>query len=151
MTNKERTKGRKFAFQFLIQTQSNKKSATSSPDITDILNDFEISYATKDDENTDNFVSSNAKEFGKNLIQEFLKYESEVEEIVSRHLHRNNLNRLNYVDLTLIKLGCLEITHQKDTPPQVIINDIVELAKTFGELESYAMINGVLESVWKSK
>ena len=151
MTNKEKTQGRKFAFQFLFQTQSNKNADVTSEELLENICSFEISYIKEDEENIDNSISHNAKEFGKNLIHEFLKYDTEIEEVVSKHLDRNNLSKLNLIDQTLIKLGSIEIVHLDNTPSQVVINDIVELAKKFGESESYAMINGVLDSVWKSK
>ena len=151
MTNQEKTMGRKFAFQFLFQTQSKDNGISKENSIVEAIEEFEVSYAKEDDENTDYLIGAEAKEFGKYLIQEFLKHETEVEDTVSKHLHRNNLSKLNPIDLTLIKLGCVEIIRKNETPPQVIINDIVELAKCFGESDSYSMINGVLDSVWKSK
>lgn len=54
------------------------------------------------------------------------------------------VNRMNYVDLTLIRLAYYEIKYEEDIPMAVAINEAVELAKIYGGDESSSFVNGIL-------
>ena len=55
-------------------------------------------------------------------------------------------DRMSKVDLTIIRLGVYEIMYDEDVPEGVAINEAVELAKKFGQDESYSFVNGVLSN-----
>ena len=52
--------------------------------------------------------------------------------------------RMAKVDLTIIRLAVFEILYDETIPDSVAINEAVELAKKFGQDESYSFVNGVL-------
>ena len=54
------------------------------------------------------------------------------------------------VDRNLIRLAVWELTNT-DTPPKVVIDEAIELAKEFSTEQSPAFVNGVLDSVLKEK
>lgn len=54
------------------------------------------------------------------------------------------------VDRTLIRMAVWELTHT-DTPPKVVIDEAIEMAKAFSTEQSPAFVNGVLDSVLKEK
>ena len=54
------------------------------------------------------------------------------------------------VDRSLIRLAVWELTNT-DTPPKVVIDEAIELAKEFSTENSPAFVNGVLDSVLKEK
>lgn len=58
------------------------------------------------------------------------------------------LDKLNKIDLTILRLATYEIIHTQ-TPPKVIIDEAVELAKEFGGESSPSFVNGVLGDVLK--
>lgn len=53
------------------------------------------------------------------------------------------INKLNRIDLAILRLAAYEIKNTQ-TPPKVIIDEAVELAKEFGSENSPSFINGVL-------
>ena len=53
------------------------------------------------------------------------------------------------MDRTILQMGVYELLHEKDTPPKVVINEAVELAKAFGSENSSKFVNGVLGTVLK--
>lgn len=57
-------------------------------------------------------------------------------------------DRIYKVDLALILVGCYEILYTQ-TPRPVIVNEVVELAKEFSDVNSFSFINGILASVIK--
>lgn len=54
------------------------------------------------------------------------------------------LERLSYIDRALLRLAIFEIVIEKDIAYQIIINDIVEIAKNFSDDNSYKFINAIL-------
>ena len=56
------------------------------------------------------------------------------------------LNNINRVDLAILRVATYELIHT-DTPPKVIIDEAVEIAKTYGAENSSSFINGVLGTI----
>ena len=54
------------------------------------------------------------------------------------------------VDRNLLRLGVWELTHAP-TPPKVVIDEAIELAKQFSTEQSAAFVNGVLDAVLKER
>jgi len=63
---------------------------------------------------------------------------------VSRHWR---LERMSRVDRNIIRLAAYELMHVSDIPRRVTLNEAVELAKRFGNEESPAFVNGVLDRI----
>ena len=61
------------------------------------------------------------------------------------------VNKLNKIDLAILRLALWELLIQKNTPEKVIIDEAVELAKEFGAENSPRFINGVLGTVLSGK
>jgi len=57
------------------------------------------------------------------------------------------LERMARVDRNVLRLGAWELTNRPDVPRAVILDEAVELAKTFGTEESGAFVNGVLNRI----
>jgi N utilization substance protein B len=58
------------------------------------------------------------------------------------------LERIAAVDKNILRLGAYELTRE-DTPPKVVIDESIEIAKRFGEADSPAFVNGVLDAIMK--
>ena len=57
------------------------------------------------------------------------------------------LDRIAPVDRTILRLGAYELVAEPDTPPAVVLDEAIELAKRFGEKDSPAFVNGVLDAI----
>jgi N utilization substance protein B len=57
------------------------------------------------------------------------------------------LERMTRVDRNVLRLGAWELAHQRDVPRAVILDEAVEIAKLFGNEESGAFLNGVLDRI----
>lgn len=60
------------------------------------------------------------------------------------------IEKLNKIDLAVLRLAVYELTYTK-TPPKVVIDEAVELAKEFGSENSGPFVNGVLGTILKEK
>lgn len=59
------------------------------------------------------------------------------------------LERINKIDLAILRLAIYELSIKKTEPPKVIIDEAVELAKEFGSESSASFVNGVLGTILK--
>ena len=74
---------------------------------------------------------------------------NQIQEIISNNLKSDwKIDRISKINLALLKLSIYEIKY-KELPYKVVINEVVELAKKFGEDTSANFINGVLANVVK--
>ncbi len=57
------------------------------------------------------------------------------------------IERLNVLDRLILRLAIYELLHEPETPAKVIINEALELARTFSGDEAVRFVNGVLDAV----
>lgn len=70
-------------------------------------------------------------------------------EMISKHLVRWKFGRLSYVDQAILLLATAEM-EVKENEDAIIINEAIELAKTFCDDVSFKYINGVLDNLWQA-
>lgn len=84
------------------------------------------------------------------LYQQLLRGAIDAQEalsgLIAPHLDRP-LHELSPVEYSVLLLGAYELVHQPEVPYRVVINEAVELAKTFGGSEGHKFVNGVLDKL----
>jgi N utilization substance protein B len=70
----------------------------------------------------------------------------ELESLITPHLDRD-LARLSPVERSILYIGALELAAHRETPFKVVLNEAIELGKSFGGTEGHRFVNGVLEKV----
>lgn len=73
-------------------------------------------------------------------------YDARIEKVAARW----SLRRMTPVDRNLLRMGLHEMTTHPETPPQVVISECVALARRFGDTDSPAFVNGVLDALRKA-
>jgi transcription antitermination protein NusB len=61
------------------------------------------------------------------------------------------LDQISRIDHIVMWIGLYELIHHNDVPPKVVINEAVELAKSFGSDSSSKFVNGVLGSAYRAR
>jgi transcription antitermination protein NusB len=61
------------------------------------------------------------------------------------------IDQIARMDRIILRMGTYELLHGKDVPPKVVINEAVELAKSFGGDNSSKFVNGVLGTVLRNR
>ncbi len=84
--------------------------------------------------------------FMKGLLGGVLAQHVEIEAAIAPHLDRE-LAELSPIELCVLLLGAYELMCHPETPYRVIINESVELAKTFGGADGHKYVNGVLDKL----
>ncbi len=99
----------------------------------------------------DHKVSVGSQPFVARLVQGTLEHLAEIDALLGRYATNWSLNRMAMVDRNILRLGTFELLFGNETPPKVVINEAVELAKQFGTGDSGKFVNGVLDSIHKTE
>jgi len=129
----KRRTARELAVKFLYQTEFNSDSPDSE------LNSF------CDRAN----VSEEIQNFTQTLIKNIFFHKKEVDELLEKISANWATDRMAVIDKNILRLGICELLFDPTTPPKVVINEAVEIAKKFGTEESPDFINGILDKVFK--
>ena len=89
--------------------------------------------------------------FVTSLVKGTREHLTEIDALLARFATNWSLNRMAMVDRNILRLGTYELLYETQTPPKVVINEAVELAKRFGTNDSGKFVNGVLDSIHKSR
>lgn len=85
--------------------------------------------------------------FAHGLVDGVLANTSLIDSTISTFAPSWPISQLSIVDRNLLRLAIYELMVGKTSPPKVVINEMVELAKLYGSDNSFRFINGVLGSV----
>ncbi len=88
-----------------------------------------------------------AREFAQDLVQGVVNRREELDEAIRACSHNWRVERMARVDLSVLRLAAYELRHCPEVPHRVVLNEAVELAKTFGAADSGAFVNGVLDEI----
>ena len=61
------------------------------------------------------------------------------------------VDKIAKIDLAVLRLATYELTVKKSEPPKVVIDEAIELAKTYGNEHSAQFVNGVLGTILKEQ
>lgn len=80
------------------------------------------------------------------LLRGVLTQHEALETLLTPYLDRA-LDELSTVEFSVLLLAAFELSQQLDVPYKVVINEAVELAKTFGGTDGHKYVNGVLDKL----
>lgn len=81
------------------------------------------------------------------LARETWARRTELDERLAARSAHWSVARMPPVDRNILRLGLYELLEERDTPPQVVLNEAVELARLFGDAESPKFVNGLLDTL----
>lgn len=82
------------------------------------------------------------------LVTHILTHKDTLDTRIFGILENYSAKRIDPVDRAILRLGTYELCHTQ-TPPKIIINESVELAKRFGTTDSHRFVNGLLDTIAK--
>lgn len=130
-----RSKAREAAFKLLYSLQIMSESNIEE----------QIELFIKDEEIDD----KEAIKFITDIIEGTAQNNNDIEEQIKQNIKQDwTISRISKIDLTLLKLGIYEMIYAK-VPYKVVINEVVELAKMYGDDSSKSFVNGVFASIVK--
>lgn len=115
-----------------------------------------FAYEFREDVNVEELLNHCAKEFSEKLkdvtfaqkiLNGVIENKEEIFKVMQSEAPEWPVERIAPVDRAILEIGIYEILFSDDVPPIVAINEGVELAKSYGDMNSAKFVNGVLSSV----
>jgi len=131
---RKRTKSREFALQVLYRMDVTKDPSDVS------LDNFWLSQPDEEPE-------AQVKEFATQLVKGVEQNRKAIDEKVSHYAANWQLERMAVVDRNILRLATFEILMCPQIPPKVSINEAIELAKKFSDVEASKFVNGILDKI----
>ena len=89
-------------------------------------------------------------DFVKDAVYGVITNQADIDSIINKYMNNWTIDRLGYTDQAILRLATYELNYT-DTPPIVVINEAVELAKDYSDDDVKKMINGVLDKIYHAK
>jgi N utilization substance protein B len=128
-----RTKAREFAMQMLFQWDMSKQDPAKL--------EAKFWRGAK--------AADTTRGFANRLFEGAAKEVAALDELIVKHADNWRFERLATIDRAILRLAIYEL-RATDTPPKVVLNEAVELAKKFSSEDSGAFVNGILDAFRKS-
>lgn len=132
---RKRTRGRELALMALYQTEMTKVPIEESLQI------FWEEHPTEEE----------IKTFATTLAKGVVANQKRIDEVIAQSADNWELSRMAAVDRNILRLATYELLYLKEIPPKVSLNEAVDLAKKFGDVESGRFVNGILDRISKTE
>jgi transcription antitermination protein NusB len=87
------------------------------------------------------------EQYATELIQGVVERAGEIDELIVRHSKEWALDRMPVVDRQLLRMATFELVARPDVPTAVVLDEAVELAKSYSTENSGRFVNGVLAAI----
>ena len=85
-------------------------------------------------------------EYFEDLVRGVLRHVGELDAALAGHLDRG-VDEVDAIERAALRIAAYELTHRPDVPYRVVINEAVELAKSYGGTDGHRYVNGVLDKL----
>ncbi len=96
-----------------------------------------------------NPIAADLQAFAATLAGGVASTVEQVDPMIGEAAEHWRVERMNVLDRLILRLAVYEFLHQPETPSKVVINEALELARTFSTDEAVRFINGILDAVRK--
>jgi len=94
-------------------------------------------------------AADTTRAFANKLLEGAVKYADELDALIVQHAQNWRLERMAIIDRAVLRLAIYEL-RIAETPPKVVLNEAVDLAKKFSSEDAGAFVNGILDAVRKT-
>jgi len=94
-------------------------------------------------------VDESTRAFAERVVRGAVGDAVRIDGLITEASENWRLERMAAVDRNVLRVAIYELLHEPDTPPPVVIDEAIEIAKRFGGEESGNFVNGVLDAVLK--
>ena len=88
-----------------------------------------------------------AKTFAEELSAGAAGQKISLDEFITKYAENWEIARMAAIDRNILRMAAFELLHQMDTPVSVVIDEAVEIAKTYSTQDSSKFVNGILDKI----
>ena len=92
-------------------------------------------------------VGAEVRDFATVLANGVAASVQEIDQLIAEAAEHWRIERMAVIDRLILRLAVYEFLHEKETPARVIINEALELARTFSTDDAVKFINGIVDGI----
>ncbi len=92
-------------------------------------------------------LSEDLRTFATSLASGTAEHVANIDPLIADAAEHWRIERMNVLDRLILRLAVYEFLHEPETPGKVIINEALELARSFSADDSVRFINGILDAI----
>ena len=96
------------------------------------------------DEAINYIIEEPVNRFYEQLVRGTVENKEAIDEVLTGKLEHWSLDRLPKIERTVLRIAVYELLFNEEVPHRVVLNEAIELCKTFGDEKSGRFVNGVL-------
>jgi transcription antitermination protein NusB len=108
---------------------------------------YEAEAKTQSGEATLDALPVAADDMATKLVQGVDAHRVEIDELIRKYSRTWTLERMPVIDRSVLRIAIFELLASPDVPTAVILDEAVELAKSYGTDDSGKFVNGMLSSI----
>ncbi len=85
------------------------------------------------------------------VVAGVINHAATLDETLARYITGRTINDLDQVDKAILRVGCYELLYHRELDYKIVINEGIELAKSFAATDSHKFVNGVLDKIVKNE
>ena len=89
--------------------------------------------------------------YARTLFEGVMEHREEIDRLIGEQAENWRLERMPAVDRNVLRLAVYEMVWQTDVPKLVVLDEAIELAKTFGSENSSRFVNGLLDGLLRTQ
>ncbi len=126
-----RREAREWALQMVFSLDLNPKA-----ELEWVIEDYFTTNPTEDER---------ARRFAEGLVHGVVREQPDIDATIARYAEHWSISRMASVDRNVLRLAMYELLYCPDVPPAVVINEAIDIAKYFSNVESGRFVNGILD------
>lgn len=91
-------------------------------------------------------LSGKHQDYFQVLVEAIPVFVDQIDALIEPHLDRSQ-DRVDPIEQAILRLGTYELRYDDSVPTNVVIDEAIDLAKTFGSEHGYRYVNGILDKV----
>lgn len=151
------------AFQALFQLANNYKisseeainfAITHSFETEENEEEFDLLEALKDNlpvENPSDQLATDSLDYLRDLVTGVKENEAFLDEEISKTLQNWSLQRIEVTNLLILRIAAYELHFHEEIDPSIVMNEAIEMTKSFNNENASKFVNGVLQGILDAK
>lgn len=130
-----RRRSRELALQFLFQNEFDRKTSATAA-VRSFAEHFDVEKEVVD--------------YAGQIVAGIIGLAAEIDKDIQSNSAHWKISRMSLVDVNVMRIAIFEMKHMRPgVPPNVAINEAVEIAKKYGATDSGSFVNGILDTLAK--
>ena len=92
-------------------------------------------------------LNSEIRTWCRHWVEGVAEHKNEIDALLKQQAENWEMERMAAIDRNILRLATFEILHENQTPIPVILNEAIELAKTYSSQDSGKFVNGLLDKI----